>query len=45
MYGTINYEGELIIRDRREFVNLYEKLIYTIPNKKTGEEEEISFIK
>jgi hypothetical protein len=24
MYGTINYEGELIIRDRREFINLYE---------------------
>jgi hypothetical protein len=45
MYGTINYEGELIIRDRREFVNLYENLIYTIPNKKTGEEDEISFIK
>ena len=44
MYATINYENELIIRDRREFMNLYENLTYSSYNAETGQIVSVGFI-
>ena len=45
MFGTINFEGNLILRDRKEFIILHENLTYIKKDKKTGEDVETEFCK
>ena len=44
MYGTINFEGELKLRNETEFKTLHQRLKYIGINPITGEDEEKSFI-
>ena len=36
MFGTINFEGNLILRDRKEFIILHENLTYIKKRQKNG---------
>jgi hypothetical protein len=44
MYGTINFEGELKLRNETEFKTLHQRIKYIGNNPLTGEDEEKSFI-
>lgn len=44
MYGTINFEGELKLRNESEFKTLHQRIKYTGINAITGEDEEKFFI-
>lgn len=44
MYGTINFEGELKLRNETEFKTLHQRIKYIGINPITGEDEEKSFI-
>jgi len=45
MFCTVNFEKDLIIRNRADFIVLHENKEFLILNKKTKEEEPTSFIK
>ena len=44
MYGTINFEGELKLRNENEFKTLHQRIKFMGVNPITGEDEEKSFI-